>query len=69
MMKRRNFMSGAALAAVAPLPRLPAPPFPLPDAEASRIAFVIEGWSMPAEGNATDQVSIRINSGWRTAWR
>jgi hypothetical protein len=69
MMNRRAFIGGAALVIMAPPQEPQAPPSPLTDARACRIIFVIEGWSTSAKDDITDQVSIRINSGWGTSWR
>jgi hypothetical protein len=69
MMDRRTFIGGTALVFMAPPHEFQALPFPLTDASTSRIIFVIEGWSASARDDITDQVSIRISSGWRTPWR
>jgi hypothetical protein len=70
MMNRRGFIGGAALVAMARLPEPQVLYPPLTDPKVShRISLVIDGWSASAKDDDTDQVSIRINSGWRTAWR
>ena len=69
MMNRRTFIGGAALVVTAPPPASQALPSPPPDAGATRISFIIEGWSTPATDDTAGQVAIRINAGWRASWR
>jgi hypothetical protein len=69
MMDRRAFIGGAAFVVMAPPHECQALPSPLPDARASRTIVVIEGWGPSAKDEIANQVSIRINSGWRASWR
>jgi hypothetical protein len=81
---RRAFIQCAALVATTPAfaARLPlsstAQASPVPNrsplawdsTEASSIVFKIAGWDCyDAKGSAEDEVLIRINQSWRTAWR
>ena len=77
MIDRRGFLVRTALVTVAPvlgLSRTQATP-PIATAEAtpvaacvSGIAFMIDGWSMQDDSATGDQVWIRIDRLWRTAW-
>ena len=64
---RRAFVAGTTLVAFAPaiefLPALLSPPA----ANASRLVFMIDGWSVP--NDSADEVWIRVGRSWRTAWR
>lgn len=69
MIDRRAFVAGTAFVAFAPaLEFLPAPPSP-PPASASRLVFMIDGWSVPGDGDGSDEVWLRVGRSWRTAWR
>ena len=65
---RRTFVVGAALAVVAPIPRLPARSSRRHDPGASRVAFMIDGWSAQSDEETVDQVWISVDRGWRTSW-
>jgi hypothetical protein len=69
MIDRRGFVAGAALIAIAPIRALSTPPPSLHAATMSSTLFMIDGWSVRRDDEATDQVWIRIGHGWRTAWR
>ena len=66
---RRVFVAGAAMAAVVPIPKLPAQPSPPSVAAMGRAVFLIDGWSKPVNETTVDQLWIRIGAGWRTSWR
>jgi len=68
MIDRRAFIAATASVSLAPVLGLPSQPLAAETA-ASPIVLVIEGWSTPNQGSATDAVSIRISQSWRTAWR
>ena len=66
---RRTFVVGTTLVAFAPaLEFLPAPLSP-PVANASHAVFMIDGWSVPSDGDGADEVWIKLGRSWRTAWR
>jgi hypothetical protein len=81
IMNRRIFIQ-TALVAAPTLRALPPPSKPLPTSQASplsaqeagggadmnRIVFRIDGWDR-GDAATNNQVSIRINQSWRTAWR
>lgn len=81
MINRRIFMQGAlggvpALAALlssAPLQASQALPLPAQVAgggtDPNQIVFKIDGWDRCDPAATDNQVSIRINQLWRTAWR
>ena len=69
MIDRRTFVAGAALAVVAPFPDLPTQPSSPPAARPSHVVFAIDGWSVQEGGETADLVWIRIDRGWRAAWR
>jgi hypothetical protein len=69
MIDRRTFVAAAALAVVAPIPDLLTRPCTLPAIGASRVAFLIDGWSVQTHEEAADQMWIKIDRGWRTSWR
>jgi hypothetical protein len=69
LIDRRVFVAGAAMAAVMPIPKLPAQPSPPTVATMGSAAFFIDGWSKPVNETIVDQVWIRIGPGWRTSWR
>ena len=66
---RRTFIVRTGVAAIAPSLQL----WPLqPSARAvamNRVVFVIEGWSVEDASEVTEQVWIRLDRTWRTAWR
>jgi hypothetical protein len=81
---RRGFIQCAALVATTPVftallpfsPTAQAPPVPgrLPSprdsTDANSIVFKIDGWDCSdAKGSTENEVLIRINQSWRTAWR
>ena len=66
---RRDFVTGVALTAVAPvLSLLPVPP-PIDAAELNPLIMMIEGWSIDEGDEAADRVWIRLDRSWRAAWR
>jgi hypothetical protein len=69
MLGRRGFISGTALLAVAPVPEIHTPPLDPLSSTIGGVAYQIEGWSTSTGASALDQVSIRINAGWRASWR
>jgi hypothetical protein len=66
---RRAFVVGTAVVAVSPALHL----FPVEAASAASAVnstvFMIEGWSIPDEGRAANQVWLRVGRSWRTEWR
>ena len=66
---RRAFVAGATLLTVAPAIQL------LPVAPSARVASVrrtalmIDGWSSPGDSDGGDEVWIRVDRSWRSAWR
>ena len=81
---RRAFIQCAAVVATTPAfaallplsPTVQASPVPnrsplaWDSTEANSIVFKIAGWDCyDAKGSAEDEVLIRINQSWRTAWR
>jgi hypothetical protein len=64
---RRAFVAGTTLVAFAPALEFLAVPLSLPAANANRLVFMIDGWSVPSD--SADEVSIRVGRSWRTAWR
>jgi len=64
---RRAFVAGTALVAIAPAIEFLLVPLSPAAANASRLVFMIEGWSDPSE--SADEVWIRVDRSWRTAWR
>jgi hypothetical protein len=69
MIDRRKFVSGTALVAVAPTLRLLPAALPMPAAETKRVVMKIYGWSTPGQGGTDEEVWIRVDRSWRTAWR
>ena len=74
MIDRRAFVAGTALVAVAPtlglLPTQAGPSVAAPSAAtAARIVFMIEGWSAQDDSTKDDQLWVRVDRSWRTAWR
>jgi hypothetical protein len=79
MIDRRTFMiQGATLLATAPalavvLPHSPTAPTPLitrAGADENAILFRIDGWdSCDGEVSNGNELWLRINRSWRTAWR
>jgi hypothetical protein len=66
---RRTFVVGAACVTIASsLESVPAQPS-VGDTDVSRLAFAIEGWCIPDNSGATDQIWIRLDSSWRANWR
>jgi len=68
MIDRREFIAGTTLLAVAPTLGLMPPQLPSRAASASRPPFLVDGWSIE-DGEAENQVWIRVSRSWRTAWR
>jgi hypothetical protein len=66
---RRTFIIGTGVAAIAPSLQLWPLPFPARAAAMNRVEFMIEGWSVEDASEATEQVWIRLDRTWRTAWR
>ena len=69
---RRAFIAGTALVVVAPaIGLLPAPAAsPAPTAPTiGRPVFMIEGWSAQDDSPKDDQLWVRVDRSWRTAWR
>jgi hypothetical protein len=64
---RRTFIIGTGVAAIAPSLQLWPPQ--LEAGDAGRVVFMIEGWSVDDASEATEQVWIRLDRTWRTAWR
>jgi hypothetical protein len=69
MIDRRKFMSGTALVAVVPSLSLLPVVLPTPAAETKRLVMKIDGWSAPGQGGTDEEVWIRVDRSWRTAWR
>jgi hypothetical protein len=69
MIDRREFMSGTALVALAPTLSLLPVVLPTPAAETNRLVMKIYGWSTPGQSGTDEEVWIRVNRSWRTAWR
>ena len=69
MIDRRTVVAGTALAAVAPTLSFASVLLPTPTAKPPRFVVKIDGWSEPNQGNAAEEVWIRIDRSWRTAWR
>lgn len=68
---RRAFIAGATLLTVAPgLQLLPVAPSARA-ASARRTALMIDGWSSPGDSDSEggDEVWIRVDRSWRSAWR
>jgi hypothetical protein len=66
---RRDFIAGAALVAIAPSVQLLAPQLSPPVTNLSYPVFMIDGWSVQDDSDATSQVRIRVDRSWRAAWR
>ena len=66
---RREFVVGAALAAVAPTLALLQSPSAAPATTVGRVAFMIDGWNALDDGGAGEQLWIRVGHSWRAAWR
>lgn len=69
MVDRRSFVSGTALLALTPVLNLLPAVIPTPAAEATRLVMKIDGWSVPDQSRAGEEVWIRLDRSWRTAWR
>jgi hypothetical protein len=69
MIDRRSVLAGTALAAVAPTLSFASASLPTPPAEATRLIARIDGWSVPNECNAAEEIWIRVDRSWRAAWR
>ena len=77
MIDRRGFLVSMALATVAPvLGALRTRPKPIATTQATSVAtdlsstaFMIDGWSTQDDSAIGDQIWIRIDRSWRTAWR
>lgn len=81
MINRRIFIQSALVTAPALRPLLPlnplqasrASPLPAQVAEGgtvpNQVIFKIDGWDRWDTAATDNQVSIRINQSWRTAWR
>jgi hypothetical protein len=69
MIDRRKFMSGTALVAVVPTLSLLPVALPTPAAETNRLVIKIDGWSTPGQRGTDEEVWIRVDRSWRTAWR
>ena len=69
LIDRRAFVAGTTLAAVTPA--LPAflLDFAAPVPDVSRPCLVIQGWSTDDRDSPDDKVWLRVDHGWRTAWR
>jgi hypothetical protein len=66
---RRVFVAGAALAALTPALRLlPSEAAVLESGAIQQPALMISGWSVE-NGSVDNQVWMRVDLGWRTAWR
>jgi hypothetical protein len=69
MIDRREFIVGAGAVVAAPTLQL----LPLQQSFSvscqNRVVFLIHGWSDDHDGQAADQVWIRLSNSWRTAWR
>jgi hypothetical protein len=66
---RRTFIVGTGVAAVSPGLQLWSLQLPARAAAMSRAEFMIEGWSVRDASAATEQVWLRLDRTWRTAWR
>ena len=69
MIDRRNFVTGAALVAVAPTLRLPPASPPTVATGLSHPVMMIEGWSVSDERSSAAATWIRVDRSWRIAWR
>jgi hypothetical protein len=67
MIDRRKFLT--TLVAVAPTLSLLPVALPTPAAETNRLVMKIYGWSTPGQSGTDEEVWIRVNQSWRTAWR
>ena len=63
---RRAFVAGTTLVALAPALEFVPVPLPSP-ANAGRLVFMIDGWSVSSD--SADEVWIRVDRSWRSAWR
>ena len=84
-MHRRTFIQGAALLGITPVlvtvfPRLPeaqmrtsrlaSVPSPSEGADGNTVVFKIDGWEYSdSKDQSLNEVSIRLNQSWGTAWR
>jgi len=69
---RRAFIAGTALVVVAPAIGLLPAPAASPAPSAPTIGwpvFMIEGWSAQDDSPKDDQLWVRVDRSWRTAWR
>jgi hypothetical protein len=69
MIDRRKFVSGTTLVAVVPTLSLLPVTLPTPAAETTRLVIKIVGWSTPGQPGTDEEVWIRVDRSWRTAWR
>ena len=69
MIDRRKFVSGTTLVAVVPTLSLLPVALPTPAAETNRLVMKIVGWSTPCQRGTDEEVWIRVDRSWRTAWR
>ena len=69
---RRAFIAGTALVVVAPAIGLLPAPAASPAPRAPTIGwpvFMIAGWSAQDDSPKDDQLWVRVDRSWRTAWR
>ena len=69
MIDRRNFVTGAALTAMAPTLTLLSASPPTLAAEAPPPVILIDGWSVADQANAAAAIWIRVDRSWSAAWR
>jgi hypothetical protein len=69
MIDRRTFVAGAAFAAIAPSLELGTRRLSADETDRHHLTFSIEGWSIPNNSGATDQVWINLDRSWRASWR
>jgi hypothetical protein len=64
---RRSVLAGTALVAVAPTLSFASAALPTLEPRANPLVVKIDGWSEP--GNTAEEVWIKVDRSWRTAWR